>query len=396
MLLFQDSCDHYATAQMTRKWTSETETSIISGQEVTHYRATIVPLAGRCSSQALRVKQTSMNNALAAGPTLVVFPSTTDGVVGCAVKASLFTQPMDLIRLYDNSGSLEYPACQLRVLLEQNGTIQVIRGANAYSHSAAFTGGGNSVRALRPRDTADILCTASIALSTASYYYLELVFDIDSSSGAVELFIDSVSRASATGVDTDPAGTGTWGAFSPGRVQQHGDTAMNAATYLDFDDFYVLDTSGATCNARLGDQRIQANFPSTDAVAVGTNQGWTPSTGTDHGDMVDDTTPDDDSTYISGVTAGLRDTFNYPAIGTLAGTITAVSVLPCAKKDDSGLKELETVVRSGGSNYDGTAQSVSTESYRYYPQIYEVNPATGVPFTVAGLNAAEFGVKVQT
>lgn len=391
-----DAFDQYSTSHIPRWGWIETNTSVLSGQEYSVFRGTIVPLAGRCASQALRVKHTALNNAIAAGPTYAFTPGSTTGVVGFAAKAPLFTQPMDLVRIYDQSGSLEYPACQLRVMIEQTGLIQIIRGADAFSHSASFVGGGNAVRALRPRDSADILATTATPIVNDTYYFFEFVFTIHGSTGAVELFINGASAASATGIDTDESGLTNWGAVSLGRVQQYTDTATNAANYLDFDDFYVLDDTGTELNARLGDVRVEYIANQTDAVAIGTNQGWTPSTGTDHGALVDESTPDDDSTYISATTAGLRDSFNYPAISISAGTIHAVIVAPCARKDDSGLKELSTVVRSGGSNYDGTAQSVSTETYKYYPQIYAVNPATGVAFTVAGVNAAEFGCKVTT
>jgi len=49
-------------------------------------------------------------------------------------------------------------------------------------------------------------------------------------------------------------------------------------------------------------------------------------------------------------------------------------------------------MRQGGVNYDiGAVQNVAA-SYALYTSVQELNPATGVPFTVAEVNADEFGV----
>jgi hypothetical protein len=58
----------------------------------------------------------------------------------------------------------------------------------------------------------------------------------------------------------------------------------------------------------------------------------------------------------------------------------------------SGL-QVKDVVRSGGTDFAGAAQALST-SYGYKSAIREADPATGVPWTKAGVNTAEFGMDV--
>lgn len=376
MLLWKTSYDHYSTSHLTR----ERFTTLVNSDNQRD-GAAIVPLAGRCGSSALRVKHPGTTAVWeSAGPHRSLAPGSADGVIGSAVKVTQFPANFDIFRIYDG-GSTDAQT-QLRLQVLTNGKLRITRGPENPSNNALH---------LDPASAASNLGTSALALSANAYYFIELVFEIGNSAD-VSAWVNGVEWLPLTGVDTDQANSGAWDGFQLGRLPILS-SGVIATTWLDFDDSYVIDTTGGLNDARLGDMRIEAIANST---GNGSNTGWTPSTGSDHGALVDDSTPDDDSTTISAQTAGLRDTFNYPAISASAGSIISVQVLPCARKDDSGLKELSTVVRTGGVNYDGTAQSVSTESYLYYPQIYEENPGTTNPWSVAEVNAAEFGVKVVT
>ena len=63
------------------------------------------------------------------------------------------------------------------------------------------------------------------------------------------------------------------------------------------------------------------------------------------------------------------------------------------RKDDAGFRQVKDVVRSGGTDFAGITQAVST-SYGYKSAIREVDPAAGAPWTKAGVNSAEFGMEV--
>lgn len=394
MLLFSDSFDHYSTAHLFRKWTVPVNTVSLSGlHEPSANQNSILPI-GRCNSNGLRVIQTDAFTNIACGPHLTLAPATTSGVVGFAFKVNSFNGVHDLLRIMSNN-TIEWEGAQITLQVLQNGRIQIYRGAYNFVKVVAFGGGPSSANALAPRTSSDILATSTVAVQQGSFYFCELVFTIGGA-GSVQCFLNGDSICSASGVDTDYTNTGTWDGIQLGKVQEFTNPSLNATNYLDFDDLYVIDTSGARNNSRLGDVKVEALFAQTDAVAPGATLQWTPVSGSDHGAMVDEVTPDDDTTYNSATTVGFIDTYNYPSLAIGTGTIKAVTVLPCATKDDSTTKKIATVVRHGGTNYAASGQSVSTSSYRYHPQIYETNPGTSTDWTVADINAAEFGVKVDT
>jgi hypothetical protein len=66
-----------------------------------------------------------------------------------------------------------------------------------------------------------------------------------------------------------------------------------------------------------------------------------------------------------------------------------------SRKDDAGVRKIATSVRTGGTNYDGTGVEVST-SWAAYQEIREEDPSTTDPWEVTDINAAEFGIYLDT
>lgn len=156
------------------------------------------------------------------------------------------------------------------------------------------------------------------------------------------------------------------------------------------DDLWMLDSSGAALNDFLGDCRIECLLPQT---GNGANTGLTPSTGTDHGALVDELPADDDTTYNAGSTAGVKDTYAFTNL-TISGTPVAVQLNARATKSDVAAKQLALVARLGSTDYDGTTQSVIGTTYIQYQQRWPTRPSDGGAWTISDVNAAEFGLKV--
>jgi hypothetical protein len=160
-----------------------------------------------------------------------------------------------------------------------------------------------------------------------------------------------------------------------------------------FDDFYVCDGTGAVNNDFLGECRVVTLLPQTDAVAAGSNANFTPSTGTDHGALVDEAAPNDDTDYLSSSTVNHVDSWNYPALG-YTGTIKGVQMSLSAKKTDSGTRAIAAVTRPVATNrVNATSHYIGT-SYNYWMSIWELNPEDAGAWEVADVDGAEFGVKV--
>jgi hypothetical protein len=156
------------------------------------------------------------------------------------------------------------------------------------------------------------------------------------------------------------------------------------------DDLYICDNTGTYNNDFLGDIKVITILPNAD----GSNTGWTPSTGTSHYAVVDESPANDDTDYLYTSTAGATDTENFQDI-TLTGSIRGILQLACIRKDDAGARSAALICRVGTTDYEGPEVSLGT-SYTYLQQIRESNPATGSPWTVADINAAQFGVRMKS
>jgi hypothetical protein len=173
-------------------------------------------------------------------------------------------------------------------------------------------------------------------------------------------------------------------------------TIAGFGAYIDtgcaIDDLYVLDSSGTALNDFIGDCKVECLTPQ---AGNGSNTGLTCSTGTDHGALVDELPANDDTDYNFSATVGAKDTYAFTNVATV-GSIKAVQVSARARKTDSATKELAVVARVGSTDYDGATQAVASTTYSQYQQIWEKCPSDNADWTIADVNAAEYGLKVVT
>lgn len=331
-LLFIDGFDHYATADMLKKWSTQGT-----------YSPTINATAGRRGGGGLVVGSTSTSTSLSKSLSAV---STV--IVGVAFKIGSTAQAGETIRLYEG-------ATQHISLYYSSGTFKLYRGSN----------------------TGTLLATGTTSVSASTWVYIELKVTIHDTTGAYELRLNGVTEFSATNVDTRNGGTS-------GVV----DSVSLGGYTGTFDDFYLCDTSGTTNNNFLGDCRIDTLYPS----GAGNYTQFTPSTGSNY-TCVDETTPNT-TDYVSSATSGNRDSYAFADLAALGSeSIYGVQVNAYAQKSDAGTRSLGTMVRLSGTDADGASVGLGTTTYSYISQVFEKDPSAAA-WTEANVNAAEFGVKV--
>lgn len=234
-----------------------------------------------------------------------------------------------------------------------------------------------------------VINTSAYTVPTNTWIYVEIKIVLATTAvGSYEVRVNGSSIMSATGVITSASGT-TWNGLSILVTP-----SAAASCSHDGDDAYFCDASGSDNNDFLGDIKIETLFPSTDAVSAGSNAGLTPSTGTDHGALVDETAPNT-TDYNGSSTVGVKDTYNYPSLATTVGTVLGVMVCPFLAKSDAGARTMNPVVRVGGTDYDGVVVYPSYGSYKYFPEIFERDP-TSTLWTISSVNSAEFGEKIAS
>lgn len=333
-LLFFDSCDHTGTAQ----------SNVLAKYSAT---STMVP-----STSAVRTGTHGYRINAGGFVTSKTLPVSGGAVIGLAVRWAAFP----------NGTFLE---------IREGSTIHVAVGCDSTGH-------------LQVKRNTTVLATSSTALSVNSFYYVEIKTVIHDTTGTYEVHVDGVQDAAltATGQDTRNAGTGVWDSFN----------MRSSVNTFDVDDIYVCDTSGsAPRNTFLGVVKVECLFPQTDATAAGTTAALTPSTGTDHGALVDEASPNT-TDYNSSANVGDKDTYNYPSLS-LTGTILGVQTNLYVVKTDAAARSVCPVVRSGSTDYDGSNVSPGT-SYGYFSAVWAQNPDTGNDWTSSEVNAMEAGMKV--
>lgn len=335
-LLFMEGFDHHATADLTAKWTT------IGGS----------PTVGAS------YKRNGTNGCETAyGDQLDITVPTTTSTLGVCGFAFYRTDSQSCVPVVIRSGS----GAQLYVKIMSDSTIQVYGGGNATIGSAS-----------------------SATVSSTAWHYLEVKWLIGDS-GTVQVYLDG----NPTPVVNVAGDTAHFGATDWTQVR-FGGNQSGGTIWLD--DIYVCDQTAAAYGPSnddiLGDVVVKTVLPST---GNGSNTNFLLSTGTDHGALVDESTPNT-TDYVYSSTATDVDSWNYPALS-VTGTVLGVQLSLYAQKSDSGTRTLAGVARPASTNRVGSTQTPTT-SWVYYRQVWDYNPETDSTWTVAAIDASEFGVKV--
>lgn len=338
-LRFLDGFDHYATTDITRKWTIRTGT------------ASAIHSPGRNGS-CLRFTSGS-SNALTR-----TLDNQSSWVMGFAFQIqSPPTFGSYVMAAWQDAGSV-----QVDLRLNTDLTLSVTR------NGSSLTGG-----------------SSSSALAMDTWYYLEWKVTISNSIAANSCKV----RVNAVDWINVAAGQDTQATSNPSANQLRiGQSTSGGALTVLFDDLYVLDGTGTINNDFLGDMRVITLLPN----GVGNSSGWTPLSGSNFAN-VDDAVPDDDATYNYSSVAGQKDTHACQDLPIVPSSIAGLQVCTLFRKDEAGARQAAAVVRSAGTDYDGSSYSV-TDSYAYNLSTWQLDPATSALWTASAVNSAEFGYKL--
>lgn len=217
---------------------------------------------------------------------------------------------------------------------------------------------------------------AGLMSTNGVWHYIEVVLTRNSSTGAVDVYLDGTRVITQSGVNTggsaiDAINLAPDGAFSTTRI---------------FDDMYIYSTA-----SRVGERRIDVLRPSADTA----QKDWSRSTGSTNFSLVDDTTFNDDTDYVSSATVGNKDLYDCADLSFSPASIDAVQVTYRGRKDDATTREIRANLKSSSTTANGTTHGMTT-SYQTFFDIYETDPNTSAAWASSAVNALQVGPEVVT
>lgn len=267
---------------------------------------------------------------------------------------------------------------QWRLDLREGGTVHLSVTVNGSGQLEFRRGAGGT-----------LLGTSTTVVAASTWFYLEVRVKVHDTTGTLRVRVNGTEEITLSGQDTRNGGTS---GVIDGLLLTANQITFSGPWNVYFDDMYVCDVSGTTNNDFLGDIVVKALFPNANgnsSVLAGSD-----GNSTDNYALVDETAPNDDTDYVESSTPGDKDTYGYQDLSYVSADVYAVQVLPYAKKNDAGSRTIKSVARVSGVEADGPAKTLTT-AYQYLSDIRETKPGGG-SWTIADVNAAEFGVKIDT
>ena len=233
---------------------------------------------------------------------------------------------------------------------------------------------------VRGSSSTPVIATSVTPVVAANrWHYIEVQVKLSDTVGFAKVNVDGVLVIdSPATLDTRNAGTAP--------VLDSLQFGMGISGTTTFDDLYVMAGSG---DSFLGDCVVTTLLPNGNGSSsdfVGSD-----SDSTDNYLLIDETPPSAVD-YVSSATIGDQDLYTLSDLPSTAGTIIAVAPTLYAAKDEVGPRQVKPLVRST-TTAAGAALSLDF-AYGQRQSIFPINHDTGLPWTLAEVNAMEAGVEV--
>lgn len=221
----------------------------------------------------------------------------------------------------------------------------------------------------------------TIAMTDSVFYagtfnHFEMKLHIDSLVGALEIRVNGVQKLFIENLNL--------GLDMATACETISGYQGNAGNRYYIDDFILWDDTGEFNNDFLGPQRVLTVFPVGDSAEAD----WSINGGAGPGyDTIDELSQDGDATYLRADTVGQKSAFSIPELPTETIGIRGVFVPAIARIDEAGIGNIKVSMVSDTDVLASTEQTL-TPAYTYTRSVFEYDPATGLAWTKAGVEAA--------
>ena len=217
--------------------------------------------------------------------------------------------------------------------------------------------------------TATLLATSTAYMGTAGHYDIHVNYAV---SGQFELYYNGDLILSYSGDLTTNSLTAVNQVYF---ASLHDQFSVNYSHYSEV----ILSTTD-TRSWRMATIQPSAN---------GNTMSWTGAVGD-----VNEVSLSDATAIVSG-TADQLAQFTVPSLPTGSFGVEAVIQSVRASRGSTGPQNLQFSVRTGGSDYTSSSQSLTT-SYANYSKIWSTNPGTSAAWTTSDIGAAGFNLGLKS
>lgn len=219
------------------------------------------------------------------------------------------------------------------------------------------------------------------------WYWIETKVFVDDTVGTVEIRVNGTTRINFVG-DTRS------GVTSVLLDQIFIGCAVAGGRNANFrvDDVVMLNGAGSAPNNNfIGDSRVHNLLPTGNgnySQLLGSD-----GNSTDNYLLVDENPPNT-SDYVGSGTSGQKDSYPVTDLPAAAVLVRGVAQRAYAASSDAGPRAARNFVRIAGADYTNPDYNLGA-NYLLYSDISQVSPATAAAWTVAEVNAAEFGFECR-
>lgn len=228
------------------------------------------------------------------------------------------------------------------------------------------------------------LGTASIALSTNQWYYIEVRAKFGTTTGEFEVWVDGVQVLNLSGINTAAGGIASYTAVS---LACHNNGNSQWVNML-YDDLYICDKTGTTNNSFLGPISVFSLMPAsvgsvTNLTATGAATNW---------QCVNDATNNNATSYVSTGVTGQKDYYVFQALPGGVTTVAGVMLRTCSTLGNSGTRRLKMNMQYAANVFSSALKILTLGSWKQDYLVADLAP-DGTAWTPAKVNSTEAGVE---
>ncbi len=169
-------------------------------------------------------------------------------------------------------------------------------------------------------------------------------------------------------------------------------SGSGSAIQMHVDDLYLLDGAGVYNSDRIGKCNTLTRYPTADSAVQ-----MTPLSGANNFSMVNQPVPDGDTSYVASNVPGATDLFtNLTPFATVDdAAVRAITIAPSVRMIEPDSLSVTAVVKVGTTEAQGYRMKLKAAQYTSEKHIFEVSPATSLPWTPTEALNVEFGHRIM-